>query len=132
MVAETRRNLLKLLRFGVILLVLSHTQILIRLIRRQEEFFRCPILFGRAKILCSDIKESVMKTEKGVKAIIVKLQKMDALSPCTAAFTDYVRVLDNRRSPIKSFANFEFRSCLVVSELNQNGLAAPVPDKLAT
>ena len=88
-------------------------------------------LYGRAKVKGDALSDDLLKCAKGVDAVIDAVYKMDALSVCNAAYSDYVKLLSVRRSVNESYANYEDRFSSAVTKLNTNGSAVAIPDILA-
>ena len=88
-------------------------------------------LYGRAKIKGDALSDGVLCSDSGADSIVDVIYKMDALSVCNAAYSDYEKLLSICRSPNETYANFEDRFSAAVKKLNTNGPAVSIPETLA-
>lgn len=83
-------------------------------------------------IICGDaIDDAVLCFKKGVDAIVDAVFKTGLFFIGDAAYSDYVNVIHTRRSPNKTYANYEYRFSAAFTKLNINGEFVSVSVTLA-
>lgn len=87
-------------------------------------------LYDRAQPLCVGISDKIIKSTKGMNAIVKAVYKRDALSVVTAVFRDLYELLQLRRAASESFKNFELRFTVMTAKFNANGSSVRLLESL--
>lgn len=66
-------------------------------------------LFGRTKIVCQNVPNHVIRSDRGFKAILNATHKYDAFAVISEVYSDYLELPTTRRNLNESFRNFEQR-----------------------
>lgn len=88
-------------------------------------------LYGRAKIRGDALEDSLLCSEGGIDAIVDAVYKMDPLSVCNGAYSDYVKLLSIRRSSTETYANYEGRFSDALTKLNSSSAFVSIHVRLA-
>lgn len=88
-------------------------------------------LYGRAKSLCQNITNNVLKSDAGVKAIVDATYKRDAFAVVSEVYADFLDLLSTKRNSNESFRYFEQRFEAQVAKFNCHSSKEPMlPDSL--
>lgn len=90
-----------------------------------------PQMYGRAYICEDAIDDALLCSKLGIDFIANAVYKMNLLAVCNAAYSDRVKLIVKRKSPIKTNANYEDRICAAFTKLSSNKESVSIHGTLA-